>query len=181
MNIEDITIMNDRNKIKDLFAILQEEMDWLIRAADVLNYSYETCSKIGIKEEFTYEELDKFESFTVRFARVSDLLIEKIFRRLAAVDQESSGTVREHIHRAEQKKLIANADVFFAIRIVRNQVAHEYIQHEIHELFIKVLEYTPTLLDSVQRVKNYCRQYGYHITTPSFSHSIEKITASTSL
>lgn len=161
--------MNDRNKTQDLLAILQEEMEWLNRATDALKYSYELCSRIGIKEEYTFEELDRFESFAVRFARVSDLLIEKIFRRIAAVDQELSGTVREHIHRAEKKQLISNADIFFAIRIVRNQVAHEYIQHEIHEIFIKVLEYSPSLLDSVQRVKDYCRKYGYHIhlnTTP---------------
>ncbi len=155
--------MNERNKTTDLLASLQEEMDWLNNAADILKYSYDTCSRIGVKQEYTYEELDKFEAFTVRFARVSDLLIEKIFRRIAAVDQEISGTVREHIQRAEEKQLISNAGIFFAIRLIRNQVAHEYIQHEIQELYLKVLEYTPPLLDSVKRVKNHCRQYGYHI------------------
>jgi uncharacterized protein YutE (UPF0331/DUF86 family) len=87
------------------------------------------------------------------------LLIQKIFRLIDDIELESPGTIRDRINRAEKKELIESADIFVEIRIVRNQVAHEYIQDEIQELFEKVLEYTPHLMDSVNRVKKYCRKY----------------------
>jgi hypothetical protein len=152
---------NDKNNNaqKDLVLLLREELQLLDKAAEILKYSYGVCSEIGIKEEYSFEELDKFESFTGRFARLSDLLIQKIFRLIDDIDLESQGTIRDRINRAEKKELIKSADVFIEIRVVRNQVAHEYIQDEIQELFEKVLEYTPPLSDSVSRVKNHCRKY----------------------
>ncbi|MDQ1354415.1 MAG: hypothetical protein QG657_4724 [Acidobacteriota bacterium] len=149
---------NDREQ-KDLVLLLREELQLLDKAAEILKYSYGVCGKIGIKEEYSFEELDKFESFTGRFARLSDLLIQKIFRLIDDIELESSGTIRDRINRAEKKELIESADVFIEIRVVRNQVAHEYIQDEIQEQFEKVLEYAPHLLDSVKRVKKYCRRY----------------------
>jgi hypothetical protein len=59
--------MNEDNK--DLILLLKEEIQLMDKAADILNYSYDTCSKIGIKEEYSYDELDRFESFDA-FLRV---------------------------------------------------------------------------------------------------------------
>lgn len=152
--------MNNNNSANnDLVQLLREELQLLDKAADILKYSYGMCGKIGIKDEYSFEELDKFESFSGRFARLSDLLIQKIFRLIDDIELESPGTIRDRINRAEKKELIESADIFVEIRIVRNQVAHEYIQDEIQELFEKVLEYTPHLMDSVNRVKKYCRKY----------------------
>ncbi len=149
----------NNNELKDLVLLLREELQLLDKAAEILKYSYGVCGKIGIKEEYSFEELDKFESFTGRFARLSDLLIQKIFRLIDDIDLEAPGTIRDRINRAEKKELIESADVFIEIRVVRNQVAHEYVQDEIQELFAKVLKYTPPLLDSVNRVKSHCRKY----------------------
>lgn len=149
--------MNEETK--DPVLLLQEELELLGKAADILNYSNEICTKIGIKGDYTYDELDKFESFTGRFARISDLLIQKIFRLIESIELESPGTVRDRINKAEKRGLIESADIFIEIRILRNQIAHEYIQDEINEMFGKVLEYTPSLLDSVERVQRHCLKY----------------------
>ncbi|MCP5108916.1 MAG: hypothetical protein GY950_36370 [bacterium] len=144
---------------KDLLLLLQEELQLLDKASDILNYSYEACGKIGIKDDYTYDELDKFESFTGRFARLSDLLIQKIFRLIEGIELEVPGSVRDRINKAEKRELIESAETFVEIRILRNQIAHEYIQDEIQEMFQKVLKYTPALLDSIKRVKNHCQKY----------------------
>ena len=153
--------MNDDldGEAKDPVLLLLEELELLEKAADILKYSNDLCTKIGIKEDYTYDELDKFESFTGRFARLSDLLIQKIFRLIESIELETPGTVRDRINKAEKKGLIESADIFIEIRILRNQIAHEYIQDEIKEMFEKVLLYTPHLLDSVVRVQNHCRKY----------------------
>lgn len=142
-----------------LYLILQKELKLLVDATDVLLYSFDKCSRIGLKQAYQPEELESFESFTGRFARLSDILIQKIFRLIDEIDLETQGTVRDRINRAEKKELIGSSETFVEIRLVRNDIAHEYLPEAIHETFAKVLELTPALLDSVERVKAYSQRY----------------------
>jgi hypothetical protein len=139
--------------------LLKQELALLTNSKDVLLYSYNKCKTIGLKETYEPEELESFESFTGRFARLSDILIQKIFRLVDLLDLESQGTIRDRINRAEKKELIASSDVFVEIRMIRNDIAHEYIPEAIHDLFRKVLSLTPPLLDGVERTIAYCDKY----------------------
>ena len=120
---------------KELFPLLEEELELMTKAAEVLNYSYKKCKEIGIKDEYDFDELDRFESLTSRFARLSDLLIQTIFRLIDKIDLELEGTTRDRINRAERKELIKSADDFIKIRILRNEIAHEYVPDDIQKLF----------------------------------------------
>ena len=53
--------------------LLLRELKLLDEANKILVYSYEACSEIGLKENYTLEELDKFEALTSRFARKSEI------------------------------------------------------------------------------------------------------------
>jgi hypothetical protein len=139
--------------------LLIKELKILDDAKEVLVYSFDKCSSIGIKDTYKPEELESFESFTGRFARLSDILIQKIFRLVDELDLDSQGTIRDRINRAEKKELIASSDVFVEIRMVRNDIAHEYLPEAIHDIFGKVLSLTPHLLDGVHRTIAYCRKY----------------------
>ena len=139
--------------------LLLKELKVLDDSRDVLVYSFNKCSAIGIKENYEPEELESFESFTGRFARLSDILIQKIFRLVDELDLDSQGTIRDRINRAEKKELIVSSDLFVEIRIVRNDIAHEYLPDAIRDIFVKVLSLTPHLLDGVERAKKYCRKY----------------------
>jgi hypothetical protein len=66
--------MNNINTIKEA---LGQELVSLRNARDILQYSYEKCVQIGIKNDYNYEELESFEALTSRFARLSDLIIQK--------------------------------------------------------------------------------------------------------
>lgn len=139
--------------------LLVQELKLLSDAREVLRYSFNKCSIIGIKEVYEPEELESFESFTGRFARLSDILIQKVFRLVDVLDLESQGTIRDRINRAEKKELIASSDVFVEIRMVRNEIAHEYLPEAIHDIFGKVLALTPYLLEGVERTMAYCGKY----------------------
>jgi hypothetical protein len=140
-------------------SLLVNELKVLDNAREVLVYSFNKCSAIGIKETYEPEELESFESFTGRFARLSDILIQKIFRLVDELDLDTQGTIRDRINRAEKKELIASSDVFVEIRMVRNDIAHEYLPEAIHDIFGKVLLLTPHLLNGVGRTKTYCKKY----------------------
>lgn len=146
--------MTDQMKL-----LLAHELKVLADARDLLVYSFNKCSAIGIREAYEPEQLESFESFTGRFACLSDILIQKIFRLVDDLDLETQGTIRDRINRAEKKELIADSDVFVEIRMVRNEIAHEYLPEAIRDIFAKVLSLTPHLLDGVKRTTAYCNKY----------------------
>ncbi len=139
--------------------LLIRELKVLDDARQVLVYSFNKCRAIGIKETYQPEELESFESFSGRFARLSDILIQKIFRLVDELDLDTQGTIRDRINRAEKKGLIISSDVFIEIRMVRNDIAHEYLPEAIHDIFGKVLSLTLHLLDGVERTIAYCKKY----------------------
>ena len=137
---------------------LKQELRDLEKARDVLRYSYEKCQAIELMDGLSYDEQESFEALTGRFARLSDLIIQKIFRLLDILDLEEEGTIRDRINRAEKKGAIHSADDFIEIRILRNEIAHEYKSETIYAIFEKVLEYTPKLLESVETITAYARK-----------------------
>lgn len=141
---------------EDQKRLLQKELRLLEDARQVLDYSFAKCSRIGIKSEYSPEELESFESLCSRFARLSDIMTQKIFRLLAEIALEQPGTVRDRINRAEKWNLVESAERFVAIRIVRNDIAHEYMPEAIRDIFKKVMDLTPDLLKSVALTKAYC-------------------------
>ena len=143
----------------DLLSLLRAELATLESATEILQHSYELCKKIGIKEQPTFDEMDRFEAFTSRFARLSDILIQKMCRLIDQIDLEDGGSVRDRINRAEKKGLIESADVFTQIRIVRNDIAHEYHTEALHDIYRKALALAPHLFDSEKRIKGYCKRY----------------------
>lgn len=139
--------------------LLQKELRHLDEAANVLAETMREISKIGPKKEYSFLELIHLEALTSRFARLSDLLIRKIFRLIHTLDYEPQETVRDSINRAEKLGIIEDGHVFAEIRATRNSIAHEYLLEDMTLLYKNVIENTPKLLDTVKRVKEYCKRY----------------------
>lgn len=139
--------------------VLNEELALLAGAEEVLRYSYQRCLEVGKKETYTPEEQERFESLNSRFARLSDILVQKLFRLIDRLDLEDRGTVRDRINRAAKKGLVEDADSFAELRELRNRIAHEYVPSAIHTIFHEVLDACPVVLAVGGRVREYCRRY----------------------
>ena len=139
--------------------LLKEQLELLDKSRSVLEYSYKRCTDIKDKSEFDEQDLERFESLTGRFARLSDLLIQKMFRLIDSLDLDDQGTVRDRINRAEKKGLIVSAEQFVLIRELRNTIAHEYDPVASEQTFLHVLEFCPLLFDAVDRLKQYAEKY----------------------
>ncbi len=144
-----------------LLELISKELILLDDSTEVLKYSYGNCQKIGIQEDYAIEDMDQFEAFTSRFARMSDMLIQKVFRLIDKIELDDEGTIRDRINRAEKKGLIKSADTFIQIRIVRNDIAHEYHTENLKDIYKKVLELTPHLLNCVEKIREYCKNRNY--------------------
>lgn len=136
---------------------LRQELLNLDNAREILKYSHDKCRSIKVKPGLTYEEMESFEALTSRFARLSDIIIQRIFGLFDAFNLEPPGTVRDRINRAEKMGVIESADRFIEIRILRNEIAHEYKTDTIYDIFEQVLALTPTLLKSVDTILAYAR------------------------
>ena len=128
---------------------LAEARQDLTHALAWLQRSHEQCTVLRPKQDLLAEDYDAFEALTSRFARVSDILLQKFFRALDVVELSSGGTLLDVLLRAEKRGLVASADDFLEIRELRNEISHEYAMDDLRELFWDVLDKTPDLIKAV--------------------------------
>jgi hypothetical protein len=134
-----------------------EIIEMLTKSAERLKYSYSKVQQIDLdKEDFTEEELETIESLCSRFARISDILLQKAFRFLDIYEFDGYDfPVPKRITLAERRKLIPSTETFKYIRELRNEVAHNYATDYYIDLFKEIFKYTPTLFEIVDNTIEY--------------------------
>ena len=105
------------------------------------------------------DEQESFEALCSRFARASDIFIQKLLRLVDKVDLEQPGTIRDRINRAKKKGIIDHADQLVDIRNLRNDIAHEYLPDVMRDIWKTVLVYTPVLMAAFDNLKVYVKRY----------------------
>jgi len=134
-------LQNDRK-------LLEKQFSWL-------KYSYDECSKIGIKKEYSIDEFGKFETLCSRYSRTIDFLIRKIFRTIDTYEFENQGTLIDVVNNAHKRGLFENIDELRIMKDIRNSIVHEYIEDELAEIFEEVLLYSDKLLKIVNDTIKY--------------------------
>jgi uncharacterized protein YutE (UPF0331/DUF86 family) len=139
--------------------ILRENITLLNLNADWVRHSYEQTNKIEPKVKYATEEFDKLENLTSRYARTTDMLVNKVLRSIDTVESEDIGTIIDIMNRAEKRGIVSSAELLHTIKDLRNNIVHEYKIAEITRFFADVQKYTPLLLDIIQKVNVYCTRY----------------------
>jgi hypothetical protein len=122
------------------------------RAAAALRSSYERVRpRFPLPDPIPEGLAVELEALTARFARLADLLVQKLFRAQDALLLEDEGSLLDRLNRAEKRGQIASAEQWREIRELRNQIAHEYVLEDLRELFEAVFRRAPLLLDAVER------------------------------
>ncbi len=143
--------------------LLQEEITLVNDAVAALNLSYERCKPAMQKVDRSDEDLERLEALTSRFGRLSDILVQKVFRLIDIVEFENEGTVLDRINRAEKRGIIVSAENFKDMRLLRNRIAHEYLKEPLETVFANTFLLTPQLLHCCVTTKDYCKKrYGIH-------------------
>lgn len=138
---------------------LKENFKQTDEAASYLLSSLRRCEFFIFKEDFTEEQLVELEALTSRFARLSDLLIQKLFKTIDEIEGTSPGTVRDRLLQAEKKGIINNTDEFMEIRKVRNRIAHEYEMDSLKDIFVFAYKNSPLLIDTIKSTKEYSKKF----------------------
>lgn len=134
--------------------LLEEELLGLQLAAGHLDYSMERCRSLVGQDGLPPDQLERLESLTSRFARLSDLLIQRIFRLIDEIELVGNGSILDRIYRAE-KRGWGDATDLIRIRELRNLIAHEYATEKMAEIYATVMAISPALLATVPRVVAY--------------------------
>lgn len=101
-----------------------------------------------------FDEAERVDAFVSRFGRLQDTLGDKLLPVYLEALGEKAGAVIDNLDRAERLGLIPSADDWFAMRKLRNQMVHEYIEDPI--ILASALqtghEFVPTLLQVADRL-----------------------------
>jgi uncharacterized protein YutE (UPF0331/DUF86 family) len=143
---------------KGAVELLKENLNAINLSLDRLMYSFEKCSAVGLKDTYSNEEFETFEAMTSRYARTTDMLINKVLRSLDAVEYIDGGTVIDAANNTE-KRGIAAANELRQLKDLRNLIAHEYVTEKIVRFFDKVLDFTPLLKSIIEKLNEYCSRY----------------------
>ncbi len=136
-----------RNKLN----MLKEETDGLVLATTHLQYSIARCADLIGQDHLPPEQLERLESLTSRFARVADLLTQRVFRLFDEIELTGPSTVLDRIYRAEKRGWL-DASQMINIRELRNMIAHEYAAEKMTEIYAAVYALAQALLIIVPNV-----------------------------
>jgi uncharacterized protein YutE (UPF0331/DUF86 family) len=139
--------------------LLRENLETLNLSVEWVKHSYENTRIIQPKEKYALEEFDKLENLSSRYARTTDMLVNKVLRSIDTVESEDIGTVIDIMNRAEKRGIVTSAELLHTIKDLRNNNVHEYKIAEITRFFEDVQKYTPVLLEIIENVNEYCKKY----------------------
>jgi uncharacterized protein with HEPN domain len=145
-------VSRKRKLLKKEFKQNLEELRLSLR---VLNYSFEKCSKIGIKDDYSDEELESYESLTSRFARTSDIFTQKTLTTLFILIKETPRSFIDKANLSEKLGVIDSSTKLQEIRELRNEISHEYSMRDITEIFDDVLKHTANLKKIIDSALSY--------------------------
>ena len=142
----------------DKLLLLEDQLHDLEKAAQHLRFSVERAEGLLGRGDWQPEELERLESLASRFARLSDLLMQRTMRLIDDLELLDSGTLLDRIHRAEKRGWVDDAATLVRIRELRNLIAHEYAAEKMAEIYAAVAALSPQLLAVVPQVVKYARE-----------------------
>lgn len=153
--------MDDRLRRK----LLAEQLELARAAGRVLE---ESRSRVGAAlqsavggSSLSVEQRESCEALTSRFARLCDLLVQRLFRTLDQIELTDDGTILDRLARAEKRGIITSAEEWRELRELRNEIAHDYLIESSDRVLTEAHNRSPALLETVEKIAIYARSKGY--------------------
>jgi uncharacterized protein YutE (UPF0331/DUF86 family) len=137
----------------DKLVLLRSELDNLDKAATYLALSIGRSANLIGRTDLSADELERLESMASRFARLSDLLTQRVMRLVDDLELTPEGSLLDRIQRAEKRGWVSSAEGLVRIRELRNLVAHEYAADRMAEIYAAIARLSPELLAVVPKVR----------------------------
>lgn len=139
--------------------VLKDNLYKLNLSSEWVRKSYEQAVKINIKDDYTIEEFEKLEVLASRYARTTDMLVNKALRSIDTLELEDIGNVIDIMNRAEKRGIVESAEILHILKDLRNNIVHEYQIEKVAKFFGEIVKYSPVLLEIIKKVNEYCMRY----------------------
>ena len=139
--------------------VLKDNLYKLNLNAEWVRKSYEKAVKITPKDDYNIEEFETLEVLASRYARTTDMLVNKALRSLDIAELEDIGTVIDIMNRAEKRGIVESAELLHIIKDLRNNIVHEYQIEKVAKFFGDIVKYSPVLLEIIKKLNDYCSRY----------------------
>lgn len=136
----------------------REDWSYFQLALKQFEYSMNTCSSFNLEFEFSETDLEKMEAYTARFARLLDIYTQKILKTIDVLEGYGIGSLRDILNRSAKSGIIRNEIDVLHWRILRNEIAHDYIPSEQRRIFFEVKQISTQLMESIKISENYVFQ-----------------------
>jgi uncharacterized protein YutE (UPF0331/DUF86 family) len=88
-----------------------------------------------------------------------DVILNKVFRSIDAIELEDGGTLLDAVNRAEKRGIIDSAERVRDLKDLRNDIVHEYETDDLRSLFRQILDATPELFSIAEKIERYCDRF----------------------
>ncbi|MEB3299008.1 MAG: hypothetical protein VKO21_05930 [Candidatus Sericytochromatia bacterium] len=128
--------------------VARTHRDWLLKALGHLEWSLrQLADRQPVLSAMDEETLQAWEALVARFARASDIFVQKVLRgALLYEDPAYRGSVRDSLDLAEKYGWIESAERWMEIRELRNLAVHEYGGEAIEESLRRMRDLCPLIL-----------------------------------
>jgi hypothetical protein len=147
--------------MKNYIKLLNEEWSYFLMAEEQLGYSHMQLQNLTVESDFSDEELVQMEAYTARFARVLDIYTQKILKTIDVLEGYGSGSLRDILNRCEKAGIINNANDVLSWRILRNEIAHDYIPSQQRKIFFEVRDRYIDIKNAVNQTRSHLKQTGW--------------------
>lgn len=114
-------------RLQFLVRVVRKECRHLVTTNSRLFNGLFTAEHVALLEADT-DLAERVEAFVGRFGRLQDTVGEKLLPLLLVCLGEKSSSVMDNLDRAERLGWLKSADEWMAMRNLRNQMIHEYIE-----------------------------------------------------
>ncbi|HEY0924884.1 hypothetical protein [Rheinheimera pacifica] len=120
-----------------------------------LQRSYDKCQSFDLSQALSDDQYDDLENLSSRFARVTDILLNKVYRALDTAELMQPGSLIDTVNRAVKRGVLESPDIARTVKDIRNEIVHEYTVEDLKQLQEEVIAYTKVLLQLVVKVNDY--------------------------
>ena len=146
-----------------LIELLERHLSLMRAAGDVLEESrarvFAFRARLG--GELSVSERESCEALTARFARLNDLLLQRLFRVVDQIELVDEGTALDRLQRMEKRGVIPSAERWRELRDLRNAIGNDYVMESLDRVLADALAAAPELLATVGALDAYTKSKSY--------------------
>ncbi|GAB6051162.1 hypothetical protein JCM16106_20180 [Hydrogenophilus islandicus] len=153
--------MNANDLVEQLLRLCEKEARLLKRSAARVEALQLDLSRI-IALDQDDQTSETLETFVARFARLQDMLGDKLLPAMLRATLEKTGTQLDNLFRAEKLGWIESAEQWVEFRALRNRLVHEYVENPADYLdaLQVALRAVPVLTGMLETMQAYAVEHG---------------------